>query len=217
LQLPSSKPVIQPPTLVSINDVKIAHDHTLNKKNNEHDNKEAVALQSTAEYKLPKGVVIPESPILVVREGAVPVDDMYNGEFWMRALPTLFWRGLGLPHMQHRKTLSLKYWIRHCLRVHHPHFRQHRSFPFIAMNILNRQLSMTQARLQVNGMSEATARKLSKLTSAEIDAYLKKCNATTGQGPQPDLSSSLGILWTQVKAAAAKVTIARQLFTVDGI
>lgn len=171
---------------------------------------------------LPFGLKIPADPVLVMREGDTPVDDLYDPSFWAKGFPSLFPFGVGMfcghPHVAHhrrrecntccrRETLSHRAWSRHCLRLCHGHFRHHRTFLFAAFNTGNRISTLMHTNIRIRSMREATAREIASITSTEIQRMIDVADKATGRIPHDAMRWSVETLLREVKAVGSKVKL----------
>ncbi|RHZ89016.1 hypothetical protein Glove_19g332 [Diversispora epigaea] len=111
--------------------------------------------------------------IILVPHDNTPLNE-YSDEFlFLASFPIFYPYGIG-GHKGHLSHVSLRQYTNHLMCHRDPKFRQHRSFPFVAFNILQRQVSFETYNLMRNYNFKRSANLIATLKSKDISIAINQ-------------------------------------------
>ena len=113
-----------------------------------------------------------DGPAIRMPHGNIPLNEYRDATLFPAGFPVLYPYGVG-GHEGRSLRVSLKEYANHLMRHRDPKFRQHRSFPFVAFNILQRREISSQSYNLTRGRHfNRSAELIATLTPEDIKAAI---------------------------------------------
>jgi len=149
---------------------------------------------------------IPSHPnIIRMPHARSPMNEYKDTHLFPAAFPVLYPYGVG-GHINHSSNVPLKEYLNHLMRHRDPKFRQHRSFPFVAFDILQRRLVSSESyNLTRAAGFERSARLIANLTPDDMKVAIEQ-----EQRKQPVTNPAVLELLRNVNSAGSKLMASHQ-------
>jgi len=143
------------------------------------------------------------SIFITIPHGESPISEINNPGHLINAYPTLFPYGIGGIQDPRRKiALSYREHVKYLLSLNSDRFRTHRSFIFVAFNIMQRAEARQRINLLVNQKDyQQFSNEISSLTLQDFDDAVK----TVSTDPNAKYNSIIHKLIAKVQSASANV------------